>query len=278
MTTCIRCSATWTGLRMEHCTATSRVGVTLWPATKAGADFHTSPFESTPHGARIGADLVADQFGSEPLLVEVDGPADIDALESGFRPLPTALLSMVTSVLGGGHDAKIGGVIVRAVAVDMVNLNILPEGAHYEAMLVTLDVLGGSGPTKPDVSGSVEQAGRLFGGRFLVGAERPHAPSIRTKPSGLTGVAPSSLAGGSGDFPLAINANDVHDLTIQWSCHQTFTGASAGDMHRTGDHAVNEGPNRRRCLTSAEMREKGMRRNERGIWTTGKATEAWWEQ
>lgn len=61
------------------------------------------------------------------------------------------------------------------------------------------------------------------------------------------------------------------------SCHQTFTGSTAGDMHRTGDHAVFEGPDRRRCLTAHEMHEKGMARNERGIWTTGRATDAWWE-
>lgn len=49
-------------------------------------------------------------------------------------------------------------------------------------------------------------------------------------------------------------------------CHQTFTGATAGDMHRTGKHHVSLGPDRRRCLTEAEMLAKGMARNGRGIW------------
>jgi hypothetical protein len=61
------------------------------------------------------------------------------------------------------------------------------------------------------------------------------------------------------------------------SCHFTFTGSSSGDMHRTGDHAVTEGPDRRRCLTSEEMRAKGMARNDRGQWTTGKSDAAWWK-
>lgn len=60
-------------------------------------------------------------------------------------------------------------------------------------------------------------------------------------------------------------------------CHESFTGSTSGDMHRTGDHAVNEGPDRRRCLTVDEMTGKGMVRNDRGIWTTGKATTQWWK-
>lgn len=60
------------------------------------------------------------------------------------------------------------------------------------------------------------------------------------------------------------------------SCCMTFTGASSGDMHRVGDHAVFEGPDRRRCLTADEMTEKGMARNDRGHWTTGKVTTHWW--
>lgn len=52
-------------------------------------------------------------------------------------------------------------------------------------------------------------------------------------------------------------------------CHQTFTGTSAGDRHRTGDHAIDSGPTRRRCLSIDEMRAKGMTTNERGVWTNG---------
>lgn len=61
------------------------------------------------------------------------------------------------------------------------------------------------------------------------------------------------------------------------ACHATFSGTTAGDMHRVGDHAVFTGPTRRRCLTPAEMLEKGMesRINAHGteIWTTGRAQE-----
>lgn len=52
-------------------------------------------------------------------------------------------------------------------------------------------------------------------------------------------------------------------------CHQTFTGTSAGDKHRTGDHAVSTGPDRRRCRTVEEMLEVWMTQNRRGVWTSG---------
>ena len=55
------------------------------------------------------------------------------------------------------------------------------------------------------------------------------------------------------------------------ACHQTFSGTTAGDMHRTGDHAVSSGPTRRRCLTLAEMTERGMTvtTNAQGTWIWG---------
>jgi hypothetical protein len=52
-------------------------------------------------------------------------------------------------------------------------------------------------------------------------------------------------------------------------CHQTFSGTTAGDRHRVGDHAVFVGPDRRRCLSADEMRAKGMEQNARGVWTNG---------
>lgn len=52
-------------------------------------------------------------------------------------------------------------------------------------------------------------------------------------------------------------------------CHETFTSTRSGDMHRTGDHGVKEGPSRRRCLTVDEMEAKGMQRNKLGYWTIG---------
>lgn len=53
-------------------------------------------------------------------------------------------------------------------------------------------------------------------------------------------------------------------------CHETFNGTHVGDMHRTGDHGVKEGPNRRRRLTVDEMEAKGMKRNRLGYWITGR--------
>lgn len=49
-------------------------------------------------------------------------------------------------------------------------------------------------------------------------------------------------------------------------CHQTFSGTTAGDMHRVGKHHVSTGPDRRRCMTEAEMLARGMTRNSFGIW------------
>lgn len=45
-------------------------------------------------------------------------------------------------------------------------------------------------------------------------------------------------------------------------CQKRFSGLSVFDAHRTGSYARSE----RRCLTTEEMEQKGMRANERGIW------------
>lgn len=57
-------------------------------------------------------------------------------------------------------------------------------------------------------------------------------------------------------------------------CHETFTGTTAGDMHRTGRYGTTTGPDRRRCLTIEEMLAKDMERNRKGYWTTG-GTSPW---
>ena len=49
------------------------------------------------------------------------------------------------------------------------------------------------------------------------------------------------------------------------ACHETFTGTSAGDKHRTGSYV----PMERRCLSADEMRALGMEQNARGVWTLG---------
>lgn len=57
-------------------------------------------------------------------------------------------------------------------------------------------------------------------------------------------------------------------------CHETFSGTTAGDRHRVGDHNTWSGPERRRCLTADEMRAKGMEQNARGAWGNG-GTSPW---
>ncbi len=54
-------------------------------------------------------------------------------------------------------------------------------------------------------------------------------------------------------------------------CCQTFTGTTAGDMHRVGRHGILDGPDRRRCLSPTEMAEKGMDQDSLGRWGTGRA-------
>ena len=57
-----------------------------------------------------------------------------------------------------------------------------------------------------------------------------------------------------------------HRIEHCTACCHTFTGTTAGDLHRVGDHAVSVGPNRRRCLTVEEMEARGMARNSKGHW------------
>lgn len=49
------------------------------------------------------------------------------------------------------------------------------------------------------------------------------------------------------------------------ACCETFNSGLAGDRHRAGNWT--EG-SPRRCLTVAEMREKGMDLNSRGLWVS----------
>lgn len=46
-------------------------------------------------------------------------------------------------------------------------------------------------------------------------------------------------------------------------CKQYFNSNAAFDKHRTGKHGVN-----RRCMTSEEMKDKGMSINHAGFWIT----------
>lgn len=50
------------------------------------------------------------------------------------------------------------------------------------------------------------------------------------------------------------------------ACHETFGGNRAGDLHHVGRHGVALGPDRRRCLTPAELESKGLIQNSNGYW------------
>ena len=48
-------------------------------------------------------------------------------------------------------------------------------------------------------------------------------------------------------------------------CQQVIAGTKAFDAHRVGPYTRKQ--QRRRCLTSREMRQRGMAQNEQGWWT-----------
>lgn len=53
-------------------------------------------------------------------------------------------------------------------------------------------------------------------------------------------------------------------------CELEFPSVRAFDAHRVGKQGVNDGPERRRCLTIPEMAAKGWRQNARGWWANGR--------
>lgn len=61
-------------------------------------------------------------------------------------------------------------------------------------------------------------------------------------------------------------------------CHRTFTGTSAGDLHRTGQHGVKTGPDRRRCRTDDELAKRGLVRKPNGRWGTEAGDAKWWNE
>lgn len=42
------------------------------------------------------------------------------------------------------------------------------------------------------------------------------------------------------------------------ACHRTFSNTTNGDRHRTGQHHLSTGPDRRRCRTEDELLEVGL--------------------
>jgi hypothetical protein len=53
-------------------------------------------------------------------------------------------------------------------------------------------------------------------------------------------------------------------------CGEYFNSVGAFDCHRTGRHVPINQPSQRRCLTVAEMRDKGWLLNDAGFWITGR--------
>lgn len=65
------------------------------------------------------------------------------------------------------------------------------------------------------------------------------------------------------------------------TCGLVFRSPAGFDMHRVGPFATlpdskhGAQPHGRRCLSVAEMTERGMARNERGQWTTAAMPALW---
>ncbi len=55
-------------------------------------------------------------------------------------------------------------------------------------------------------------------------------------------------------------------------CELLFPSVRAFDAHLMGKHGVNDGPERRRCLTIPEMTARGWRQNARGWWANNRPT------
>lgn len=52
-------------------------------------------------------------------------------------------------------------------------------------------------------------------------------------------------------------------------CGLRFYSMTAFDMHRTGSYASGRDKHTRRCLTTAEMRAKGMALSDKNVWNSG---------
>jgi hypothetical protein len=53
------------------------------------------------------------------------------------------------------------------------------------------------------------------------------------------------------------------------ACGARFYSMTAFDMHCTGSYASGRAKHTRRCLTVKEMRAKGMRPSDKGVWNSG---------
>lgn len=68
-------------------------------------------------------------------------------------------------------------------------------------------------------------------------------------------------------------AGEHHGATSECSeCFETFCGERPHALHRLGNHGVYEGPDRRRCLSVAEMAARGFTRCGRGRWSAGSSS------
>lgn len=78
------------------------------------------------------------------------------------------------------------------------------------------------------------------------------------------------------------------------ACNTTFVSITAFDMHRTGDYekavyevkpngatttkVIGRTPSTRRCMTEQEMRDAGMKQDERGWWNAGRELPDIWKR
>lgn len=234
-TTCTECSKTWGGIRAEHCCAEGQALVPLWPATIALSDFDPPALEVSPDGGRVSTENLSDSLSAITEAVEPLGFLPIDPSELSLRRGATPVLRMVSGMFLGGQDAKVARIIVGSVSVDVVNF-LFAFRASDEAVLVCLDVLVPEIPPEPDVPVSGFVSGRREVRWYLAFTEGAYRFGIRGEPLLPAGIAPPTLAGGVGDNGLAIDADNIHTLIVQWSCHETFSGTSSGDKHRRGEY------------------------------------------
>ena len=254
MTTCTDCGKSWGGLKAEHCMAEGLALVPLWPATVPFADLNPASFEVAPDGGRIGSKNLPDSLSAIAETVKPLGLLPVDPSEPMLRRGSTAVLRMVSGMFLGGQDAKVARIVVGSVSVDVVDF-LFAFRSGDESVLICLDVLVPEMPSEPDVSVSGFISGRREIRWYFAVPERAYRFGVRGKPLLPAGITPPTLPGGVGDDGLAIDADNIHALSIQWSCHETFTGTTAGDKHRRGEY-----PNRYCTNEGLEYNER------RGMW------------
>lgn len=269
------------GTKTQHCGAGGLVSFPLWPAVPA-AHLDTPPNQSPVDVAWIDVENGGNSITPKAEHVQALGFAPINSPRglTGGRG-STSVLAMMSGVLLLGHHLQVARVVVGSVSVDVVDFLAFQRPGD-EAMLVHLDVLSPRAPAESGIPIAVDVPARRAGGWYFTITKGAHWGAVDGPGAlALASVAPPTLPRGIGDYGLAIDANDVHALTIQWSCHQTFSSPSIGDAHRVPEstHKVAgkqvRDSYRNRCLTTAEMTDLGWRLID-GKWTGPKSDAAYW--